>query len=295
LQRAASILGVPLPQAAREAGAAWLDRLAEWNARVDMTAARSADELVDLMVADALVLSSRVPERARVIDVGTGASGSLFVPPTSIRLHAPSGGWPLQRAASILGVPLPQAALEAGSAWLDRLAEWNARVDMTAARSADELVDLMTGDALVLSSRVPERARVIDVGAGAGAPGLALAILRPDLAVTLVEPQGKRAAFLRTVIGAIDRLDVSLEPKTGEALAQGNGGAWDVALARATLAPAAWLELAARLVAPSGSAWVFLAREPAPTRPGMVQVEAFDYVWPLTKAGRTLVRYLREA
>jgi 16S rRNA (guanine527-N7)-methyltransferase len=187
----------------------------------------------------------------------------------------------LQRAASILGVPLPQAALEAGSAWLDRLAEWNARVDMTAARSADELVDLMTGDALVLSSRVPERARVIDVGAGAGAPGLALAILRPDLAVTL--------------IGAIDRLDVSLEPKTGEALAQGNGGAWDVALARATLAPAAWLELAARLVAPGGSAWVFLARELAPTRPGMVQVEAFDYVWPLTKAGRTLVRYLREA
>jgi 16S rRNA (guanine527-N7)-methyltransferase len=201
----------------------------------------------------------------------------------------------LQRAASILGVPLPQAALEAGSAWLDRLAEWNARVDMTAARSADELVDLMTGDALVLSSRVPERARVIDVGAGAGAPGLALAILRPDLAVTLAEPRGKRAAFLRTVIGAIDRLDVSLEPKTGEALAQGNGGAWDVALARATLAPAAWLELAARLVAPGGSAWVFLARELAPTRPGMVQVEAFDYVWPLTKAGRTLVRYLREA
>jgi 16S rRNA (guanine527-N7)-methyltransferase len=201
----------------------------------------------------------------------------------------------LSRAASILGVPLAQAALEAGSAWLDLLADWNARVDMTAARSPDELVDLMMADALVLSSRLPERSRVIDVGTGAGAPGLALAILRPDLAVTLAEPQGKRAAFLRTAIGTLDRLDVSLEPRTGEALAQGSGDAWDVALARATLPPRAWLELAARLIAPGGSAWVFLAREPAPTRPGMVQVEAFDYVWPLTNAGRTLVRYSKEA
>ena len=168
-------------------------------------------------------------------------------------------------------------------------------MDLTAARSADELVDLMMADALVLSSRVPERARVIDVGTGAGAPGLALALLRPDLAVTLAEPQGKRAAFLRTVIGAIDRLDVALEPMTGEALAKVHPGTWDVALARATLAPPVWLELAARLVAPGGSAWVFLAREPAPSRPGMVQVESFDYEWPLTKAGRTLVQYVRSA
>jgi len=167
-------------------------------------------------------------------------------------------------------------------------------VDLTAARSADELVDLMMADAIVLASRIPERARVIDVGTGAGAPGLALALLRPDLAVTLAEPLGKRAAFLRTVLGAIDRLDVTLEPNTGEALARASPASWDVALARATLAPPAWLELAARLVAPGGSAWVFLAREPAPSGSGMVQVEAFDYVWPLTKAARTLVRYVRQ-
>jgi 16S rRNA (guanine527-N7)-methyltransferase len=194
----------------------------------------------------------------------------------------------------ILGVPLPRGASAKVALWLDRLVEWNARVDLTAARSADELVDLMLSDAMVLSSRVPEGATVIDVGTGAGAPGLALALLRPDLRVTLAEPLGKRAAFLRTVIGALDRLDVVLEARTGEAMAKANPGGWDVALARATLPPPAWLDLASKLVAPGGSAWVFLAKEAAPSRAGMKPAGAFDYAWPLTGALRSVVRYERE-
>ncbi len=187
-------------------------------------------------------------------------------------------------------------SLEASAAagqWLDRLVEWNARIDLTAARSADELVDLMLADAIVLSRRLPERARVIDVGTGAGAPGLALAILRRDLTLTLAEPLKKRAAFLRTMVGVLERSDVALEPQKGEALAEAREGEWDVALARATLSPTAWLALASRLVVPGGSAWVFLAREDAPSQPGMARVEAFDYAWPLTGAARTLARYVR--
>jgi 16S rRNA (guanine527-N7)-methyltransferase len=213
----------------------------------------------------------------------------------SARLRRPREGWPVLRAAAILGVPLHQSVADTTSEWLDRLIEWNSRVDLTAARSPDELVDLMLADAMVLSPRIPERARVIDVGTGAGAPGLALSFLRPDLAVTLAEPLGKRASFLRTVIGALGRLDVTLEARTGEDLAKASAGTWDVALARATLPPPAWLALAARLVAVGGSAWVFLAREDAPSRAGMIQTEAVDYVWPLTNAARRLVRYTREA
>jgi 16S rRNA (guanine527-N7)-methyltransferase len=213
----------------------------------------------------------------------------------SARLRRPQGGWPVHRAAEVLGVRVEQKAEESTSEWLDRLIEWNARVDLTAARSSDELVDLMVADALILSARIPERARVIDVGTGAGAPGLALSFLRPDLAVTLAEPLGKRAAFLRTVIGAVGRLDVALEVRTGEDLAKTSAGTWDVALARATLPPPGWLALAARLVAVGGSAWVFLAREDAPSQGGMIQSEAFDYAWPLTNVARRLVRYTREA
>src|SRR5437870_4377425 len=81
--------------------------------------------------------------------------------------------------------------------WLDLLVTWNARIDLTAARSEAELVDLMVADAVVLAARVPSQARVVDVGSGAGGPGLALAVLRSDLAVTLVEPLAKRVSFLR--------------------------------------------------------------------------------------------------
>jgi 16S rRNA (guanine527-N7)-methyltransferase len=209
-------------------------------------------------------------------------------------LRPPSGGSPLDRAATALGAKLtPQATRDLG-AWLDRLVEWNARVDLTAARGTDELVDLMVADAMVLSVRLAEGARVVDVGTGAGAPGLALAILRPDLDVTLVEPLGKRGAFLRTVLGEIRRLDVKLEGKKGEAIADARPGAWDVALARATLPPPAWLALGSRLVAPSGSAWVFLAKESAPSFAGMIEGETVDYTWPLTGAARRLVRYAKE-
>jgi 16S rRNA (guanine527-N7)-methyltransferase len=211
------------------------------------------------------------------------------------RLQRPREGWPLARAAGILGYALPAGALEPISLWLDRLTEWNARVDLTAARGADELVDLMLVDALILSTRVPVGARVVDVGTGGGAPGLALAFLRPDLSVTLVEPLGKRGAFLRSVIGAANRIDVTLLGKTGEALARSGAEAWDVALSRATLPPAAWLALAARLLAPRGSAWVFLARESAPTLEDMTQSDALGYAWPLTGAERRLVRYEKRA
>ena len=195
----------------------------------------------------------------------------------------------VDRAAATLDVSVDAASRTGVLAWLDRLQEWNARIDLTAARSPEELVDLMLADALVLSGHVPRQSRVVDVGTGAGAPGLALALLRPDLKVTLVEPLGKRAAFLRTALGAASRADVSIDRARGESLA--GRRAWDIAVSRATLAPAAWLELAVTLAAPGGSVWVLLARDEAPVHARARAEEDLTYVWPLTGAARRAVRY----
>ena len=195
----------------------------------------------------------------------------------------------LERAAMALGTPLEAPAQAAIAAWLERLQEWNARIDLTAARTDDELVDLMLVDALFLAPRLPPQARLVDVGTGAGAPGLALALLRPDLRVTLVEPLGKRAAFLRTVVGEARRADVVIERVRGEALA--GRRAWDVAVSRATLGPAAWLELAVTLVGPGGSVWLLLAKEEPPAHARAVAEQDLTYTWPLTSAARRAVRY----
>jgi 16S rRNA (guanine527-N7)-methyltransferase len=195
----------------------------------------------------------------------------------------------IEREVAALGSGLDERALVTVLTWLAHLQEWNARIDLTAARSPEELVDLMLADALVLSAHIPPGARLVDVGAGAGAPGLGLALLRGDLRVTLVEPRGKRASFLRTVLGATGRADVAVERARGEALA--GRRAWDVAVSRATLSPPRWLKLGTTLAAPGGSVWVLLAKEPAPVHPGAVIDGDYGYIWPLTGSPRRAVCY----
>jgi 16S rRNA (guanine527-N7)-methyltransferase len=193
------------------------------------------------------------------------------------------------RVAAELGSTMTPSARARIGTWLERLQEWNARIDLTAARSDQELVDLMLADALVLAARIPAGASVVDVGTGAGAPGLALALLRDDLRVTLVEPVGKRVSFLRTVLGAVGRADVVVERGRGEVLA--GSRSWDIATSRATLAPATWLELGTTLVAPGGCVWVLLASGAPPERAHTTIEAERVYAWPLTRAERRAVSY----
>ncbi len=173
--------------------------------------------------------------------------------------------------------------------WLELLREWNERMDLTAARTENELTDLMLADAVLLAKHVPEGARVVDIGTGAGAPGLALALMRTDLAVTLVEPLAKRASFLRTVVGSVGRADIKLSREKGDALAARLPYGFDVAISRATLPPPSWIPLALRL---APVAWALLARDEPPVIPGARVDADLAYTWPLTNAQRRAVRYV---
>jgi 16S rRNA (guanine527-N7)-methyltransferase len=180
-----------------------------------------------------------------------------------------------------------ETARGAVGCWLELLCTWNARIDLTAARSPAELVDLMLADALTLADEIPRGARVLDVGTGAGAPGLGLALARRDLAVTLCEPLAKRASFLRTVLGSVGRTDVSLVSKRGEELK----GEWDAAISRATLPPEEWLALGTKLTRPGGNVWVLLANIEPPAAPGATLEAVTRYEWPETQAVRSAARY----
>jgi 16S rRNA (guanine527-N7)-methyltransferase len=106
------------------------------------------------------------------------------------------------------GQPLAPAQVDKLSLYLDLLLKWNARTNLTAIRSPEDIVRRHFGESLFagrhLIERVQPDARVLDFGSGAGFPGLPIQIAAPELRVTLAESQGKKAAFLREVVRVLE-------------------------------------------------------------------------------------------
>lgn len=88
-------------------------------------------------------------------------------------------------------ISFPEDLPEKLSVYLGLLQEWNARIDLTAVLSDEEMVDRHFMDSLSVlrTGLIPRGASLIDVGTGAGFPGMILAIARPDLSVTLLDAQ----------------------------------------------------------------------------------------------------------
>ena len=102
---------------------------------------------------------------------------------------------------------LPSATTTALETYLDLLTAWNRRVNLTGARTPEERVAWLVAAVLPIAELL-EPGRLIDIGSGNGSPGLVLALIRPDLPVTLLEPRSRRWAFLREAGRATDRPDV---------------------------------------------------------------------------------------
>ena len=99
------------------------------------------------------------------------------------------------------GIPFPAELPEKLETYLRLLGEWNRRMDLTAVEDEAETVDKHFIDSLAVlrTGLIPEDASLIDVGTGAGFPGMVLAMARPDLQVALADAQQKRLNFLDAV------------------------------------------------------------------------------------------------
>lgn len=127
----------------------------------------------------------------------------------------------------------------------------------------------------------------VDVGSGAGAPGIGLHLLL-EQPFTLVEPKAKRVAFLRTVIGQLGLTDVEVRRARSDDL---ETGGWETAISRATLAPDSWLAEGTRVA--SKRVWVLLAKHAAPESAEWSVEADSAYALPLTKAERRAVCYVK--
>jgi 16S rRNA (guanine527-N7)-methyltransferase len=86
------------------------------------------------------------------------------------------------------------------STYLDLLLKWNARTNLTAIRHPEAIVRRHFGESLFTAAHLPPAESLLDIGSGAGFPGLPIQLAIPTLAVTLAESQGKKAGFLREAV-----------------------------------------------------------------------------------------------
>ncbi|WP_301103352.1 16S rRNA (guanine(527)-N(7))-methyltransferase RsmG [Propionivibrio sp.] len=105
----------------------------------------------------------------------------------------------LQQGLGDLGLVLPLAAQEKLLAYAALLYKWNKTYSLTALREQDKAVSHHLLDSLAVLPFVP-LGHLLDVGSGGGMPGIPLAIAHPDLRVTLVDSNSKKAAFLRQAV-----------------------------------------------------------------------------------------------
>jgi len=90
------------------------------------------------------------------------------------------------------------------STYFRELALWNRRVNLTGLRTPEKMVSKHLGDTVVLEQWLPEQVHfVLDIGTGAGIPGLILKILRPGLDCWLLDARRKRVSFLQAVIAEL--------------------------------------------------------------------------------------------
>jgi 16S rRNA (guanine527-N7)-methyltransferase len=104
------------------------------------------------------------------------------------------------------------------SLYLDLLLKWNARTNLTAIRDPEEIVRRHFGESLFAARHLGTPATLLDLGSGAGFPGLPIALLRPEIEVTLAESQNKKATFLRETVRTLNLPNVEVWAARAEAL-----------------------------------------------------------------------------
>lgn len=98
-------------------------------------------------------------------------------------------------------IALESRAEASFESYLEILLRWNSRTNLTAIRNPEGILARHFVESIVCARALPRGIRtLLDFGSGAGFPGIPIALCRPEIAVTLAESQGKKAAFLREAV-----------------------------------------------------------------------------------------------
>jgi 16S rRNA (guanine527-N7)-methyltransferase len=156
---------------------------------------------------------------------------------------------------------LSQAQLSSISIYIDVLARWNAKINLTSIRDPEEIVRRHFGEALFVARHIfPQAAAnadVIDIGSGAGFPGLPIKLWASNVKLTLIESNNKKATFLREVIRLLALGNAEVFTGRAEVFP----GSGDVVTLRAVERFEVMLPTALNLVKPEGTISLLIGQD----------------------------------
>ncbi|HEU4384893.1 MAG TPA: 16S rRNA (guanine(527)-N(7))-methyltransferase RsmG [Anaeromyxobacteraceae bacterium] len=214
---------------------------------------------------------------------------------------SPEFGEALDRGLSALGLVVPGEARALLETFAERLLAWNRKVNLTAVTGPAELAEKHFVDSLALLPSLGPARTLLDVGSGAGLPGMALACARRDLEVTCCDASSKKVAFAKAVSA-----ELGLRVRAVAVRAQGNPSGEGLPLSEAVVSraladPAEWIPLGARYLAAEGRLFAMLGQK-AEVGPlarlaeaaGLALEVLHRFTLPLSGSRRAIARFRRE-
>jgi len=155
------------------------------------------------------------------------------------------------------------------------LKEWNQKINLTAIDSPTDMAIKHFLDSIVPFSYITPGSRLLDVGSGAGFPGIPLKIMLPSLNVTLVDATRKKVSFLTHVIQQLHLSDISAIHSRVENLRRDREGEFDMIVCRAFSSLNSFVEKSLPLLASDGLLIAFKGKN---IEPDLMQVPTFQEV-----------------
>jgi 16S rRNA (guanine527-N7)-methyltransferase len=206
----------------------------------------------------------------------------------------------LRAGVEALALPVDEAALGRLVLFAERLVTWNRKVNLTSITAPREMAEKHFLDSLVLLPALAGRRALLDVGSGAGLPGMAVACARPDLEVTCCDSVGKKVAFVKVVAAELGLPVRGVAVRaTGDAARDGLPVV-DAVVSRALADPDRWVPLGAPYVASGGLLLAMLGKgmerehlEALGKAHGLTLLGVDQFELPFSKAARSVVRWER--
>lgn len=128
----------------------------------------------------------------------------------------------LEKKAKKIGIVLNVKQIKNFFDYYLLLIEWNEKMNLTAITEVNDVILKHFIDSLTICKYIPQNAKIIDVGTGAGFPGIPIKIYREDTQITLLDSLNKRVLFLQEVINKLDLKNIEAIHGRAEEVARNN-------------------------------------------------------------------------